>query len=343
MQAMTTRTEHKKTKLRFVGLYSVSLLLIFVLVSAFWQRLAPKNSPAATQESDKEAWFLQMDSALHVKMGAIDNLTQSFIRGRQAGAQPDTGSLFAMHQSLGKTLDSIDRQADYLTDGPKKTMMTSVSAAFRKSLESRQAVLSGLAALPKATRPASGVTAEEMNVLKGMLQEKEEALAALQKQGQTKDETIAALQKQAQTTTNSGSAAAAGLQAAIVQRDKSISALQVQVASLQGQLRQKESALQTASANRPIDVSQKDKTITALQSQVASLQSQLKQKEADLRTASASRPVVSGGGEWQQKYQSLKASFDKVAASEKSLKGAYQTLADDNRRLLSQLQTARKG
>lgn len=341
---MTTRTERKKTKLRFVGLYSVSLLLIFVLVSAFWQRLAPKNLPAASQESEKEAWFLQMDSALHVKMAAIDNLAQSFVKARQAGAQPDTAAWLAMHQSLGTTLDSIDRQAGYLTDGPKKTMMTSVSANFRKALESRQAVLAGIVALPKATPgpAASGVTTEEMNVLKGMLQEKEEALAALQKQGQTKDETIAALQKQSQAATNSGSAAA-GLQAAIVQKDKSIAALQVQLTSLQGQLRQKEAALQAASVSRPADGSQKDKTISALQGQITSLQNQLKQKEADLRTASASRSVASGGGEWQQKYQSLKASFDKVAASEKSVKGAYQTLADDNRRLLSQLQAARKG
>ena len=324
---MTTRSERKKAKFRFVLLYSVSLLLIFVLVSAFWRRLAPKEQHEIVSTSNEETWFLQTDTALHTKMEAMDGLAESYMKARAAGAQPDTSAWVRTRFLLTKTLDSIDQQAAYLSEGPKKTTMTSLSANFRSALAHRSAAVAGT--VTPSTTPGSAA-AQEMALLKQLLQEK--------------DQTISDLQKQAQTAATTSGSSNAGLQATVLQKDKDIASLQVQVASLQNGLRQKEAALQTALASRPADNSGKDKTISALQGQVSTLQNQLRQKEADLRTASAVRPVVSaGGGEWQQKYQSLKSSFDKVSASEKSLKGAYQTLADDNRRLLSQLQSARKG
>lgn len=308
---MTTRTERKKIRFRFVLLYSLSLVLLFVLVSAFWKRLAPKNQPEVVTSSENETWFLQTDTALHARMEAMDKLAEANGKARAAGAQPDTLGWMQMRLSLSKALDSVDQQASYLGEGPKKATMTLLTANFRKALARRQAATPGTV----LQGAAGGATAEEVAVLKQLLNER--------------DQTIAGLQKQAQTTAANGGSVATNLQNMIVEKDRSITSLQNQINSLQNQLRQNE----TAASAKPADNSQKNKTIQALQNQ-------LQQKEAELRTALAARPVA-GGGEWKQKYQSLKSSFDKVSESEKALKGANQSLADDNRRLLNQLQAAR--
>jgi hypothetical protein len=122
------------------------------------------------------------------------------------------------------------------------------------------------------------------------------------------------------------------LKRAIAEKDQRISALE-------SAMQQKTSGDTTAKTNLPSAApGEKDKMI-------ASLQSQLKEKEAALRSAgSVSQVPVSSadGSEWKQKYASLKASYDKVSANEKTLKTAYKTVADDNKRLLSQLQTMKK-
>lgn len=326
---MTTRTERRKAKLRFIALYAVSLLLLLTLASAFWQRLATKNTQAvAPQTGDKEAWFLTIDTAFHAKMNAMNDLAATYVKARKDGAQPDMGGWLLLRQSLNKTLDSLDQQAGYLTDGPKKAMMTSIAANFRKAVFNHEAVVNGIVTFPKGGATA-GVPASTAAVdsLKRLLQER--------------DGLVAALQKQAQLAAANSGATANSLQVAISERDKNIAGLQNQISTLQTQIRQKDAALQAASNNKPVA---NNAGLASLQNQVTTLQNQLKQKDAALQAALASKPaVVSGGAEWQQKYQSLKTSFDKVAASEKSLRGAYQTLADDNRRLLSQLQSARKG
>ena len=79
---------------------------------------------------------------------------------------------------------------------------------------------------------------------------------------------------------------------------------------------------------------------------IASLQTQLKEKEAALQSANAAPAVVTsnstGDGEWKQKYAALKSSYEKVSANEKALKSAYKTVVDDNKRLLTQLQSIKK-
>lgn len=129
-------------------------------------------------------------------------------------------------------------------------------------------------------------------------------------------------------TNSSSNDDAEALKLSLQQKDETIATLQKQV----------QSGTPTAGNN---DNAGLQKTINEKDQMIASLQTQLQQKDSALQNAgSQNRP---SGGDWQQKYQALKSSFDKVSASKKSLKNAYQTLADDNRRLLSQLQSARKG
>ena len=128
-------------------------------------------------------------------------------------------------------------------------------------------------------------------------------------------------------TNNGSNEDVAALKLVLQQKDETIATLQKQVQSSTPTAGEDKTGLQ--------------KTIGEKEQMITSLQTQLKEKDEALQKAGAQNQ--SSGGDWQQKYQALKSSFDKVSASEKSLKGAYQTLAEDNRRLLSQLQSARKG
>ena len=216
-------------------------------------------------------------------------LSKNYVKGRQAGAEPDLAALLTARNALRNNLDSIDQQAAYLNEGPKKIAMSLAVAKFRKELADKESLLDGISVLPKGAFNANtkgmataASSNQEVETLKQLLQQK--------------DETIAALQKESQLNATPVSGSGDALQKALADKDKLI-------ASLQTQLKQKDAALQN--------------------------------------TPAQTRPA--SGGEWQQKYQSLKVAFEKVSASEKSLKNSYQTLADDNRRLLSQLQSARKG
>ena len=284
---MTTRAEQRKTKLRFAVIYSLSLLLAFVVTTAFWKKLSSTTSPEAVpQTAETEKYFMQLDTALHAKAETLGVLTKAYVKGRQTGTGSDLNAVLTAGTALRNALDSIDQQAAYLNEGPKKTAMNLAVANFRKELDEKENLLNGITVLPKGAftpnAPASnGAPAnnEEVASLKQLLQQK--------------DETIAALQNAASNAT-------------------------------------------PASGNDALQ-----KTVADKDKLIASLQTQLKQKETALQNAAVPGKPVSG--DWQQKYLSLKTAFEKVSASEKSLKNSYQTLADDNRRLLSQLQSARKG
>jgi hypothetical protein len=289
---ITTRAEQKNARRRFVAIYALSLILVFVVVSAFWQKLAnKKDQDSAPVSSEKEAYFMQLDTVLHARMNNLDSVCATYVKARQTGANPDATALLELKNSVRTSLDSLDQQAGYLNEGPKKAMMTLVMASFRKEFADRETVINGISTLPRQAFNSNTATTGSDAAGSSL------TIDSLKRSLQAKDETIAGLQKQVQlSASDNNNAANDGLQKTVADKDKIIS-------SLQAQLKQKEAALQNLPAQ--------------------------------------SKPAA--GGEWQQKYQSLKSSFDKVAASEKSLKNAYQTLADDNRRLLSQLQAARKG
>lgn len=281
---LTTRAEKKKARTRFLLIYAFSLLLLLVVASAFWQKLAQKKQPeTAAQAAGSETYFLQTDTVLHSRLAALDAASKAYAQSRLNNAEANTSELLVARGAMASTLDSIEQQAAYLNDGPKKATMYAVAAKFRQAMNDRETLLSSVVALPKlpvsAPHTSRATDSNETERLTRLLQEKEQTIAVLQ--SQIREETQAGTQ-----LPENG------------EKDKLI-------ASLQTQLRQKEAALQNA-------------------------------------LQAGSRPSASGG-DWQQKYLSLKSAYEKTAASEKSLRNAYQTLSDDNRRLLSQLQSARKG
>ncbi len=94
---------------------------------------------------------------------------------------------------------------------------------------------------------------------------------------------------------------------------------------------EKEEKVATLEKQRITDLAEKDRIISSLQKQVAQRPNVPVQSTA-----------TAGDSEWKQKYTRLKASYDDIAGQNSALNKSYKAIVDDNRRLLSQLQSARK-
>lgn len=92
-------------------------------------------------------------------------------------------------------------------------------------------------------------------------------------------------------------------------------------------LLQKEQRITVLEGQQTVSADDKDKQIAALQKQ--------------LRERPVTSMQTSDDGEWKQKYASLMTVYNKVVGQNTTLNKSYQTLVDDNRRLLAQLQSAR--
>lgn len=277
-----SRLEKRKAKFRFALFYSLSLLLVFVLMSAFWRKFGtPGSEHASFEANEAESYFLPLDTALHRRLEDLDGRYSAYIKARKSGNVVGDEALLQAKNAFIKTLDSLDQQASYLKEGTKKTTLGFVTARFRKAVDDRESLMIDLMLLPRQAATAVGKTGKSADSAQ---------LADLRRQLDERDARITALE-------NAG--AANGAAGASTDKDK-------QLAALREQLQQKEAALQAA------------------------------------RNTVQTRPSA-GGGEWQQKYLSLKSAFEKTSASEKQLREAYKNVADDNRRLLLQLQSMRKG
>ena len=133
-------TSEKKAKLRFVVLYAVSLLLIFVLVTAFWKKGLSAKEQLVQQTSGNGEYFMQFDTLLHGKLDQLDNLYAAYLQNLESGSTEATSFLAAKNE-LSTTLDSISHQASFLTSGPKKTVMEMIVSRFRSSLEAAKKLL----------------------------------------------------------------------------------------------------------------------------------------------------------------------------------------------------------
>lgn len=262
-----------KAKRQFIFLYLVSIILIFLVVSAFWKAssAAPKEIVAAT--NDDAASFMQIDTLLHAKMEALDASIVRYV----AGKRPE-GLAEAQRKTyvLQKAIDSVEKQASILLEGSRKQHMQLAVANFKIMMQERNRVLYGGETIhssaekgePGSEKSSNGQT-DELSQLKQVLMQKDERIQALEQ-------------------------------------------------------------FQAANGG------DKDKLIL-------SLQNQLKQKDAALQQKrnAVAQPATGNETEWKQKYALLKISFEKVSATEKALQSAYKTVAEDNRRLLNQLQTLR--
>ena len=95
---------------------------------------------------------------------------------------------------------------------------------------------------------------------------------------------------------------------------------------------EKEQKVAELEKQRIADLAEKDRIILSLRNQVA-------QKTTVPVQNNTAAPADS---EWRQKYARLKTSCDVIAGQNSALNKSYKAIVDDNRRLLSQLQAARK-
>lgn len=107
---------------------------------------------------------------------------------------------------------------------------------------------------------------------------------------------------------------------------------------LKGILVQKEQKILELETKSQTALQEKDRTIADLQNKL------------NTQPAAVAQPKQDDGGEWRDKYEKLKSAHDKLketndrnVSEANSLKTAYKEVVDDNRRLITQLQSARAG
>ena len=285
----------KTAKLQFAAIYIVSLVLIFVVVSAFWQKGSAEVP--ANPAGEREAYFMQYDTLLHAKLGNLDERYTVFVKGLRTGGDGNASGFLEAKGDFERTLASLEKEADMLSDGVKKETIQRVTGEFRKSLQGRYdlvpLVTDSSAPLYNAGPVASPDSLRmEMEALKRILVDKEQKITELENK-------------------------------AIMGNPEN------------------SKALVTLQNEKLKEIAEKNKTIT-------DLQTQLKQKDLLIKQAAVTNPnrAVTGNtstdSEWKQKYSALKTAYDKAVTTEKSLRNAYKVVADDNRRLLGQLQSLRK-
>ena len=247
---MSNVNEEKKSRLRFVLLYAFSLVLIFIVVTAFWKKSSDVAGGSAA-EPGSDDYFMQYDTLLYNSWKQIDEESIGYLRNVQKGNSTAVGFVSAK-KSFESKLDSLEKEASFLTTGAKKQAIEQIVARYRKSIVTRSRFMEKIGHLPKGSTPvidtSSGSNAETNN-LRSMLAGKDQ-----------------------------------------------------RILDLENQLRQKNAALQSGNPS-----------------------------------------AIDNSGEWKQKYNSLRSEHDKLLQTEKSLRSAYKTVADDNRRLLAELQQTKKG
>lgn len=181
---------HKKTaRWQFFGLYLFSLILIFIVVSAFWKASEPVTAaPDPTKED--AAYFMQIDTLLHTRMAALDATVVHHLKNGQAS---DGNVVQAQFYQMQQAIDGVEKQASFLEEGSRKQVMQFAAASFREMLVLRKSLLSGTleaagnSAQPSATpgNPPSSTSADEVAKLRQLLAQKDERIMALEQRVNT--------------------------------------------------------------------------------------------------------------------------------------------------------------
>ncbi len=268
-----TINEQKKAKMKFFAAYIFSVILIIIVFASVWRNTSAASADMRdTPSLFREPGVVQQDVMLHTKLQELDNLYLAAFNGDTKEIDLALGKITPVENSFHLTLDSLEKLVPLVKDQQQKNETELVVSSFRKAFLSRTVIRESYVELLNDTArtarktvmvPASAAT-NEIDNLKTMLVEKEEKLAALEKQ----------------------------LQAGLAEKDRVIT------------------SLQTQSSQKPV-------TTTPTNSS-------------------------SVDGEWRAKHAKLKAGYDDLVIQNNTLSKSYKAIVDDNRRLLSQLQAARK-
>lgn len=185
----------KAAKRKFYGVYTLSVLLFFIVLSSFLKRgPAEKGDREATTTVKTDA-RLSVDPLLHRELDKV--LSACSVYATKSASRDAAQNLQKENERFNSLLDSI-RIANASLGATEKDSLQALLDAFRQEA-GKQVSLVKTATLLKSGPAVSGSAAtEEMNELKAILVQKEQRIQELESQSgtslQEKDRTIASLQ-----------------------------------------------------------------------------------------------------------------------------------------------------
>lgn len=336
---MTTTIAANRTnaKLWFAGLYLITIAIMLIIFMALWQDtpIQPVVKNAEVVPVVKEdGTMVQAASLLHNRMQSLQEAYLIAISSK------NNQQAITAENAFIATTDSLERTNELVKHAQQKTALKKMTLDFKTSFEKIGAIIKRYDALPKDTVYSAAGNDEAMQNLKGMLVEKEQKIADLQNQMQqqllAKDETIASLQAQVKNSLVGKDKNVASLQTqmqtTLAEKDKKFAGLQLQ---MQTSVAEKDKRITILQNSLQTSVAEKDRTITGLQNQVKTLYAR------QTTTTTPQNTSNDNGAEWRQKYAQIKSSYDNLASKNNALLNSYKTLAQDNKRLTSQLQIRR--
>lgn len=170
-------TNRTGAKVRFFAIYSLSVLLLFFFVSSFLLPVKKGGAPIQ-QAGTKSASTIEL---LHLRMAPLQTATLSFYNGATPETKARVDVQAAAFQAL---LDSLRTDAATVSDKIEQKKLEDVLQLFNQTVNKEQALLQAFAAAHATTNVAatSPATNDELEELKTILIQKEEKIAALEKQ-----------------------------------------------------------------------------------------------------------------------------------------------------------------
>lgn len=208
----------RMAKIRFFVLYTISILLVLVLVASFTQDRTGNANKGLLTASSASGTRTAVDELLHQQMEKLEDIRARYAKDTSRTAtdaiQTEKASFFAI-------VDSVRKAAASLSDAEKQEV-EALLTTFSRSAESGIVVIKGIDSNGKA-----GPTQAEMDELKDILAQKEQKILDLQK----------------------AAPGGQGLQALVQEKDKTIASLQNKITTLETTLAQQPKTVQSAPRN----------------------------------------------------------------------------------------------
>lgn len=193
----TPKLANRKTaKRKFYGVYTLSVLLFFIVLSSFLKHVPAEKGDRESATTIKADTRLSVDPLLHREMDRVLSACSAY--ATKSTSRDAAQNLQKESDRFSSLLDSI-RIANASLAATEKQDLQALLDAFRQEAGKQVSVVK-TATLLKSVPAVGGSSAatEEMNELKGILVQKEQRIQELESQSgaslQEKDRTIASLQ-----------------------------------------------------------------------------------------------------------------------------------------------------
>lgn len=197
----------KAAKLKFFATYTLSVVLIFVLLSSFL-KAGPADTPNTMVAGQTSAGTLvAADQLLHRQMEKIMNAGSIYVLNN---ASTEAAAALKQETTNLKLLADSLRTANADADAKEKQDLEALLDVFSREAEKEASLVKTFATVNRGSK-SSGAAAStsEMNELKAILVQKEQKIQELETRGATalleKDKTIADLEKKVKAQPAPGS------------------------------------------------------------------------------------------------------------------------------------------